>query len=64
MNQQDTHNQPIIIEDLNAQDSEDIKGGPKKIFVGSLSAAETEPTSQAVGSSGLSAGKVSYSDLH
>ncbi len=64
MNQQDTNNQSIIIEDLNAQDSEDIKGGPKKIFIGGLSVAETAPTSQAAGSSGLSAGKVSYSDLH
>ncbi len=91
MNEQDANNQTTIIEDLNAQDSGEIKGGPKRIFIGGLSVHDTESpladlepranvvggmllpavqkvreaaTTAQVGSSGLSAGKVSYSDLH
>lgn len=91
MKQENTNNQSVMIEDLPAQGSEEIKGGPKKIFIGGISVHETEsqlmdlepngnvvggmllPAVQKVreaaaatqtGSSGLSAGKVSYSDLH
>lgn len=41
MNNQDTNNQSIIIEDLNTQNADEIKGGPKRIFIGGLSVKET-----------------------
>lgn len=44
MNNQDTINQSIVIEDLNAQNTEEIKGGPKKIFIGGLSIKEVAAT--------------------
>ena len=91
MKQETSNNQSMMIEDLSVQETEEIKGGPKKIFIGGLSIHETEsqlmdlepngnvvggmllPAVQKVreaaaiaqtGSSGLSAGKVSYSDLN
>jgi hypothetical protein len=44
MNKQDANNQSIIIEDLTAANTDEIKGGPKKIFIGGLSVEETAPT--------------------
>jgi len=35
-------NETVEITDLEASNDDDIKGGPKKIFVGSLSVAPTE----------------------
>jgi hypothetical protein len=40
MNQQDTINESIIPADLNAPAPEEIKGGPKRIFIGGLSINE------------------------
>jgi len=43
MKEQNTENkseQSIMIEDLNADNAEEIKGGPKKIFIGGLSATD------------------------
>ena len=40
MNNQDANNESIIIEDLNAENTEEIKGGPKRIFIGGLSVTE------------------------
>lgn len=42
MNNQDTNNQSIITEDLNTQNSGEIKGGPKRIFIGGLSVNEAQ----------------------
>lgn len=48
MNQQETSRQVSDIEDLDVTHAEAIKGGPKKIFIGGLSAADTptEPLPQ------------------
>ena len=37
MNQQDANNETIITEDLSTQNADEIKGGPKRIFIGGLS---------------------------
>lgn len=41
MNNQDTNNESIITEDLNTQNADQVKGGPKKIFIGGLSVKDT-----------------------
>ncbi|MFN0113024.1 MAG: hypothetical protein ACKVZH_29540 [Blastocatellia bacterium] len=40
MNNENTNKESIIIEDLIAANTDEIKGGPKKIFIGSLSVVE------------------------
>ncbi|MFN0108306.1 MAG: hypothetical protein ACKVZH_05570 [Blastocatellia bacterium] len=40
MSNEITNNESIITEDLNTQNADEIKGGPKKIFIGSLSVKE------------------------
>jgi hypothetical protein len=44
MNQQDTNNESSITTDLNAQDPDAIKGGPKRIFIGGLSISDAPGT--------------------
>ena len=44
MNNENINNESIIIEDLTAENADEIKGGPKKIFIGGLSVEETTPT--------------------
>ncbi len=40
MQTQETNNESIITEDLAAQNADEIKGGPKRIFIGGLSVNE------------------------
>jgi hypothetical protein len=57
MNQQNEHDgiEPVLeVTDLEAQDTEAIKGGPKKIFIGGLSATgdslpDLEPQAAVIG---------------
>jgi hypothetical protein len=57
MNQRNEHNgiEPVLeVTDLEAQDMESIKGGPKKIFIGGLSATadplpDLEPQAAVIG---------------
>lgn len=46
MKQENTNNQPVMIEDLSAQNTEEIKGGPKRIFIGGLSVTESATSLQ------------------